>query len=125
MTLGPQGAVKPKLLLPANLAERSLAENGPGDRFTSGRFGVLTVDEFLHDGRSTGNGELFFQVGQGKLQLNGEASDYIFAPYNLGCSYAAGIHLRGTDNSCSCGGGALIGVVQDIFPNALNLSDAS
>ena len=68
-----------------------------------------------------------FQVGQDKIQLAGTASDYTLAPYGFGCGYSYGtaIYLQGAGNGCCCGGGELIGVVQNTPPYALNLSDAS
>lgn len=66
-----------------------------------------------------------FQVGQDKIQLAGAASDYTLAPYGFGCSYGTAIYLQGAGNGCCCGGGELIGVVQNTPSYALNLSDAS
>lgn len=66
-----------------------------------------------------------FQIGEDQIQLHGEASDYILAPYRLGCSYATGIYLKGSDNGCGYGSRELIGVVQNICPNQLSLSDPS
>lgn len=68
-----------------------------------------------------------FQVGEDKIQLAGAASDYTLAPYGFGCGYSYGtaIYLQGAGNGCCCGGGELIGVVQNTPPYALNLSDAS
>ncbi|MFZ4640976.1 MAG: M10 family metallopeptidase C-terminal domain-containing protein [Nodosilinea sp.] len=66
-----------------------------------------------------------FQVGQDKIQLAGAASDYTLTPYGFGCSYGTAIYLQGAGNGCCCGGGELIGVVQNTPPYALNLSDAS
>lgn len=68
-----------------------------------------------------------FQVGQDKIQLAGAASDYTLAPYGFGCGYSYGtaIYLQGAGNGCCCGGGELIGVVENTPPYALNLSDAS